>query len=762
VRCKKVLRGRGILRLVAIACSLVSEERVRAAVDTSILPPDRATVWNPGLMAVGGIPARDTIYRTLTPGGSDDSAAIQSALDTCPAGQVVLLSAGTFTVNNYLLIHSPITLRGSGPAETILRKANGARPRTDPMHPVDPSTYTYDAAPVVIVGPSRWPKVDSTSQTLMTDGVKGATSVTVSNAAGFSVGGFVLLDERSGAFWQATPAGFPGNAKVWKGDKVAWNMHLPQQQWQDDNTYSDASGPYDSAPGTPPDAMSWFSRTDRPTCEIKEIASISGNAVTFTTPLHTDYRRSHTAQLTGYTGANALVKNAGVESLTAIGGADGQIRFENAAYSWARNVESTQWIGEGFAVNGSFRVEIRESWVHDASWPEPGGAGYAISFAGGSSDVLVENNIILNACKVVVVRSCGAGSVFGYNDTDDSWDFDNPAWVEVGLNASHMAGPHHVLFEGNYSQNLDSDYTHGNAVDLTFFRNWLSGQRRSFTDTSNVRTVGLAYGSWWDSVIGNVLGRPGQMSGWLYEDPAMTGNNSNWGGSAVWRLGYDPERWSMVPDPAVLLTVIRDGNFDYLTNSVHWHNTPAGYALPSSLYLSGKPAFFGSYTWPWVDATGSTKFFTLPAKARYDAGTPFAPPPGGPPPPPPVFAATTFNTLAPCRLIDTRNGTGPLSGPPIGAGELRSFVATGTCGVPAGAVTLSANVTAVNPAAAGDLVVYPNGVPSPPSASTLSLRAGRTRANNSLVSLASDGSFLVKNNAAGGLDFVLDVNGYFK
>ena len=114
------------------------------------------------------------------------------------------------------------------------------------------------------------------------------------------------------------------------------------------------------------------------------------------------------------------MKNAGVESLTAIGGADGQIRFENAAYSWAKNVENTQWLGEGFAVNGSFRVEIRESYIHDGSWPEPGGAGYAISFAGGSSDVLVENNIVLNACKVVVVRSCGAGSVFGYNYTDDA------------------------------------------------------------------------------------------------------------------------------------------------------------------------------------------------------------------------------------------------------------------------------------------------------------------------------------------------------
>ena len=131
-------------------------------------------------------------------------------------------------------------------------------------------------------------------------------------------------------------------------------------------------------------------------------------------------------------------------------------------------------------------------------------------------------------------------------------------------------------------------------------------------------------------------------------------------------------------------------------------------------------------------------------------------------PPPPVSAATTFNAITPCRLLDTRSVAGPLGGPSIGAGGLRSFVASGNCNVPAGAVAISANVTAVTPAATGDLLVYPNGIASPPTASTLSLRAGRTRANNTLVYLASDGSFLVKNNAAGALDLLVDVNGYYR
>ncbi|MEO8584746.1 MAG: hypothetical protein ABI584_01155 [Acidobacteriota bacterium] len=131
-------------------------------------------------------------------------------------------------------------------------------------------------------------------------------------------------------------------------------------------------------------------------------------------------------------------------------------------------------------------------------------------------------------------------------------------------------------------------------------------------------------------------------------------------------------------------------------------------------------------------------------------------------PPPAVSVVTGFNALPPCRALDTRNAAGPLGGPQILPSGSRSFVVAGVCGVPPGAVAISANVTAVNPAMQGDLLVYPNGIASPPTASTISLRAGRTRANNALVYLASDGSVIVKNGSAGALDLVLDVNGYFQ
>jgi hypothetical protein len=184
--------------------------------------------------------------------------------------------------------------------------------------------------------------------------------------------------------------------------------------------------------------------------------------------------------------------------------------------------------------------------------------------------------------------------------------------VEDGINGSHMVGSHHMLFEGNESFNYDADNTHGSAIYHTVFRNHLSGFRRDYSGMDNARAGGLNYGSWWHSFVGNVMGTQGKMSGWVYEDSYPWANDL-----AIWRLGYDGIHWEQDADSRVRSTVLREGNYDYVTDQVHWDTTAQ--TLPLSLYLTSKPAFFGANPWPWVDPTGATKLYTLPAKARYDA-----------------------------------------------------------------------------------------------------------------------------------------------
>jgi hypothetical protein len=98
------------------------------------------------------------------------------------------------------------------------------------------------------------------------------------------------------------------------------------------------------------------------------------------------------------------------------------------------------------------------------------------------------------------------------------------------------------------------------------------------------------------------------MDGWVYEQTGQGSGDPYSGVNAVWLLGYEAIHWEQAGDPQVLNTVIRDGNYDFLTDSVQWHTTP-GFAgtLPNSLYLRSKPAFFGASPWPWVDPLGSTK-----------------------------------------------------------------------------------------------------------------------------------------------------------
>ena len=113
-------------------------------------------------MSKGGIPSRTTVCATIEAsahgnGTQEASTAIQSALDGCPAGQVVQLSAGTFLVNDFVNITKSITLRGAGAGKTFVKKTNGAKLLLE----VPP-----DAQPFVVIGPNRWPKPDDRSQNL--------------------------------------------------------------------------------------------------------------------------------------------------------------------------------------------------------------------------------------------------------------------------------------------------------------------------------------------------------------------------------------------------------------------------------------------------------------------------------------------------------------------------------------------------------------------------------------------------------------------
>ena len=607
-----------------------------------------------GMQSVGGIPNRTTVCATLTPlgGGQDDLTQIQNAIDkTCAPGQVLMLSAGTFTINegDFILLHKGITIRGSGTCNgssspycsTVINVNNGA---VLGQYVCGQATCNY--SPAILAGPLRF-GVTWTPTILTADAAQGATSVQVANTTGFSVGQWVLIDEASGASYQTDPEGY---GQVWAAPdwlssssspatgRVMWQKHNPPQSFDDFTA--------DQYPYTPGSTGCYYSFCDRPTSELHLISAItsgSGNSgtITFDSPLTIAYRQSgnHNAQL--YYPSQPFVQNAGVENLTIEHSDQGAVIFTACAYCWAKNVEATVFLNGAFNLNYAARVELNEVYNHTCAWPVNGGAGYSIDLQNATTEIYVVNSISIQCNKVITIRSGGAGTVIAYNYVDDQFISGSDAWQEIGINGSHAVGSHHALFEGNYGSNLDSDHTHGNAIYHTFFRNLSTGNRARFTDyltntivddvnnlpggNGPLRTGGVMGYTYWMSFVGNVLGIPGQTTaanGWVYKSSFATGN------PGIWLLGWN-EQPPYNSDPNSTNWTFMDGNYDYLNNAVTWASSDTAHVLPSSLYLSGEPAFFTAgrgHTWPWVNPTISPQLYTLPAKARYDAGTPFTQP----------------------------------------------------------------------------------------------------------------------------------------
>ena len=125
----------------------------------------------------------------------------------------------------------------------------------------------------------------------------------------------------------------------------------------------------------------------------------------------------------------------------------------------------------------------------------------------------------------------------------------------------------------------------------------------------------------------------------------------------------------------------------------------------------------------------------------------------------------SFYTLAPCRVIDTRNPNGPLGGPALAANAARSFPVLGVCNLPADATAAAIVATVVDETDFGDLRLFPAGS-TLPLASTINFAVNHAKANNAIVPLGTFGAISVQCDmppaSTGTTNFLFDVFGYFK
>ena len=263
---------------------------------------------NAGLQSVGGIPNRTTVCATVNPlgGGKDDFANIQNAINKCPAGQVVQLGAGAFTVRMADLpiqVSTGIVLRGTGACtgssspycQTSITVSDGVLAYTGGM--CGTSATSKVACPnggpsAILIAPVSpdynysWAKCGNTGYStgtgcgaaaLAADAAQGQTTIQVASTSGFSVGMWVLIDEASGAGWVADPLNAAtGYGSVWaasdwlssSGSPATGRILWPKAK---------SGGGWDFGSDLPTQTGSegcWHSYCDRPTSELHKITSI--------------------------------------------------------------------------------------------------------------------------------------------------------------------------------------------------------------------------------------------------------------------------------------------------------------------------------------------------------------------------------------------------------------------------------------------------------------------------------------------------------
>ncbi len=130
----------------------------------------------------------------------------------------------------------------------------------------------------------------------------------------------------------------------------------------------------------------------------------------------------------------------------------------------------------------------------------------------------------------------------------------------------------------------------------------------------------------------------------------------------------------------------------------------------------------------------------------------------------------TYVPLTPCRIVDTREGTGT-NGTPFQPQQTRTYYVGGTfgfapaggksggCGIPVGATAIAATITAVDPTHGGYLRAWPNGS-TEPTATVLNFKDTSISTGVTLP-INQTSAYSLKLRSYGNTDIVVDVAGYY-
>ncbi|OFZ20435.1 MAG: hypothetical protein A2X94_10490 [Bdellovibrionales bacterium GWB1_55_8] len=565
-------------RVVGLSVGLwISCGFIAAAHATYVLPLSRTVIWTGNVGVVGDIPSRTTACKTLSPSGGDDTSLIQGAITNCPPGQVVMLNAGTFKISSPITVKSNITLRGAGMGSTIIQGVSGMSGR----YLVGMGAGSLGASVNISGGLS-----------------KGSTHITTSSAHGWKAGDVILIDQLN------DPNANPPVSNIGNNGTCGWCGR---------SSGSRSSGQSVKVTGVP-----------------------TSTTATLEIPLYWNYKPALTPQGTRLLGLTTM---AGIENLTVdntfSGGSaqnsSGTILLSGTSNCWVLNTEVIGSYQSSLLLNrGVYRNTIRGCRFHKGIpvTAGDGSASYAQSRAYGinsslySSGNLIENNRFYHLSAGLMTSGPFSGNVISYNHISDLY-LSAPSFNAYAI-SFHGGHAFMNLIEGNYiDSRVASDHVWGTKSHITLFRNKIAVAPDR---TGGAWDIDVQFRSTYFNALGNILGRG--------IEGVYSLANSDSRSPAIYRFGYngDGDGTSAGNDPDVLNTVLRRQNWDSVHNSTVLNDNldstlnSTDAVLPASLYLTGKPSWWGSIPWPPIGPDVSPMY---PAAPAIGEGTPFVSMGGG-------------------------------------------------------------------------------------------------------------------------------------
>ena len=534
-----------------------------------IIPADRMVPWRPGVQ--GPIPERATIFcnvRDHIPGSSlvavgdgihDDTAALRAAISLCPPGQTVYIPEGRYRVTSRFEFKykSDITIRGAGPDKTELLTAVN-------------QVFTF--------GTREWtPPADRTMK--ITGGsTRGSDAITVNRLAGsMAVNHLVLIDQLNDPAL-VNPRGSTGSLS--SGDR--------------------------QRNGT------------RNMAQLVKITAIDGNRITFSPALYWDYSPAFDPEATFMRYRAFRVGFEDFKITATASTARNAFMLMATDEFWIHNIEFNRLAGTAVFLSYCFRTQVHGCTferVFDDYYTV--GTGYGIN-TDSSTALLIENNLFNFSRSPIHMNYGTAGSVVAYNYSINQRDTD-PGMQLVTFDANHGAHTMMNLWEGNVGAALQADYFRGSSSHTTVLRNHLRGH--DTTVDRNRKPLSFDRFNRYNNVVGNVLGIPEFT--WVYQP---TENGYSYSINAIYRLGYPHighNGFNSTPgqrdsfDPLVAATLLRHGNFDYANRDVVWDPQIAERRIPASLYLTERPAWWGTLPWPPIGPDLAPMVGDIPAQVRF-------------------------------------------------------------------------------------------------------------------------------------------------